>query len=145
MHPLRLTHSAPVSRSNHDQMEVVKTRMQLQGELVARRGSSARGPKGYLEGYRPPYRNVFDAFYKICRDEGLRGIQAGLAPGVVYQARFVWAEKTRCVVGTQQREVVRGVFISPTNRCAMSTKVEAGHLFCPFVFYACVRSYCTML
>lgn len=58
-------------------MEVVKTRMQLQGELVLRSSSTKSSTK--------VYRNAMHAFYKICRDEGLRGIQAGLATGVLYQ------------------------------------------------------------
>jgi len=54
-------------------LEVVKTRMQLQGELKSR-GS-----------YRVHYRNVFHAFYTIGRVEGLAGLQRGLAPGLAYQ------------------------------------------------------------
>nr|XP_040038800.1 solute carrier family 25 member 35 [Gasterosteus aculeatus aculeatus] len=54
-------------------LEVVKTRMQLQGELQSR-GS-----------YRVYYRNVFHAFYTIGRVDGLAGLQKGLAPGLVYQ------------------------------------------------------------
>ncbi|OQS02264.1 solute carrier family 25 member 35-like [Thraustotheca clavata] len=54
-------------------MEVVKTRMQLQGELMERSAS-----------YRPPYRNFFHAFYKIARSEGVVGIQRGLEAGMVY-------------------------------------------------------------
>lgn len=55
--------------------------MQLQGELVQQ--NAALG----ADGYKPPYRNFPHAFYKICRDEGLRGIQAGLLPGLLYQVR----------------------------------------------------------
>ena len=55
-------------------LEVVKTRMQLQGELKAR-GTYARH-----------YRNVFHAFYTIGRFDGLRSLQSGLAPALVYQA-----------------------------------------------------------
>uniref|UniRef100_A0A8C5AHT4 Solute carrier family 25 member 35 n=1 Tax=Gadus morhua TaxID=8049 RepID=A0A8C5AHT4_GADMO len=54
-------------------LEVVKTRMQLQGELRSR-GS-----------YQVHYRNVFHAFYTIGKVEGLAGLQRGLAPGLVYQ------------------------------------------------------------
>uniref|UniRef100_A0A3B1ICF8 Solute carrier family 25 member 35 n=1 Tax=Astyanax mexicanus TaxID=7994 RepID=A0A3B1ICF8_ASTMX len=54
-------------------LEVVKTRMQLQGELQSR-GS-----------YRVHYRNVFHAFYTIGRVEGLRGLQRGLMAGMLYQ------------------------------------------------------------
>lgn len=59
-------------------MEVVKTRMQLQGELRLKTAE---------RGYKPPYRNAIHAFCKICRDEGLRGIQAGLVPGLMYQVQ----------------------------------------------------------
>ncbi|XP_028322621.1 solute carrier family 25 member 35 [Gouania willdenowi] len=54
-------------------LEVVKTRMQLQGELKVR-GS-----------YRVHYRNVFHAFYTIARVDGLGGLQKGLVPGLWYQ------------------------------------------------------------
>lgn len=54
-------------------LEVVKTRMQLQGELRLR-GS-----------YQRHYRNVFHAFYTIGRVEGLRGLQRGLVAGMLYQ------------------------------------------------------------
>lgn len=54
-------------------LEVVKTRMQLQGELQSR-GS-----------YQVYYRNVFHAFYTIGKVDGLSGLQKGLAPGLVYQ------------------------------------------------------------
>uniref|UniRef100_UPI0037E92DC7 solute carrier family 25 member 35 isoform X2 n=1 Tax=Semicossyphus pulcher TaxID=241346 RepID=UPI0037E92DC7 len=54
-------------------LEVVKTRMQLQGELKSR-GS-----------YQVYYRNVFHAFYTIGKVDGLAGLQKGLAPGLVYQ------------------------------------------------------------
>ncbi|XP_037605322.1 solute carrier family 25 member 35 [Sebastes umbrosus] len=54
-------------------LEVVKTRMQLQGELQSR-GS-----------YRVHYRNVFHAFYTIGKVDGLAALQRGLAPGLLYQ------------------------------------------------------------
>ncbi|XP_063344231.1 solute carrier family 25 member 35 [Pelmatolapia mariae] len=54
-------------------LEVVKTRMQLQGELKSR-GS-----------YHVYYRNVFHAFYTIGKVEGLVGLQKGLVPGLCYQ------------------------------------------------------------
>ena len=55
-------------------LEVVKTRMQLQGELQAR-GTYARH-----------YKNAFHGFYTIARYDGLRAIQSGLAPALLYQA-----------------------------------------------------------
>ncbi|XP_075876602.1 solute carrier family 25 member 35 [Nelusetta ayraudi] len=54
-------------------LEVVKTRMQLQGEL------QSRGT------YQVYYRNVFHAFYTIGKVDGLAALQKGLAPGLVYQ------------------------------------------------------------
>ncbi|XP_061753622.1 solute carrier family 25 member 35 [Nerophis ophidion] len=54
-------------------LEVVKTRMQLQGEL------KSRGT------YQVYYRNVFHAFYTIGKVDGLAGLQKGLVPGLMYQ------------------------------------------------------------
>ncbi|XP_063409871.1 solute carrier family 25 member 35-like [Mytilus trossulus] len=54
-------------------LEVVKTRMQLQGEL------KARGQ------YTVFYRNTFHALYTIAKYDGLRGLQSGLAPALGYQ------------------------------------------------------------
>ncbi|KAK6466534.1 solute carrier family 25 member 35-like [Huso huso] len=54
-------------------LEVVKTRMQLQGELKAP-GS-----------YQVHYRSVFHAFYTIGKVDGLAGLQKGLVPGLLYQ------------------------------------------------------------
>ena len=51
--------------------EVVKTRLQLQGELQ-KTGNN-------------PYPNAFTAFYRIFRNEGLRGVQKGLFPAYIYQ------------------------------------------------------------
>ncbi|XP_065752421.1 solute carrier family 25 member 35 isoform X1 [Phocoena phocoena] len=54
-------------------LEVVKTRMQLQGEL------QAPGT------YRRHYRNVFHAFITIGKVDGLAALQKGLAPALLYQ------------------------------------------------------------
>ena len=54
-------------------VEVVKTRMQVQGELV-RIGKAQQ-----------LYTNPFQAFYLIGKEEGLRGLQGGLGPAVLYQ------------------------------------------------------------
>lgn len=54
-------------------LEVVKTRMQLQGEL------QARGQ------YIVHYRNVFHAFFKIAQKEGILSLQKGLVPALYYQ------------------------------------------------------------
>ncbi|XP_026993218.1 solute carrier family 25 member 34 [Tachysurus fulvidraco] len=55
-------------------LEVVKTRLQLQGELQAR-GS-----------YHQHYRGVLQALWLVGRTDGLRGLQKGLAAGLLYQA-----------------------------------------------------------
>ncbi|XP_026636567.1 solute carrier family 25 member 35 isoform X2 [Chionomys nivalis] len=54
-------------------LEVVKTRMQLQGEL------KAPGT------YQRHYRNVFHAFFTIGKVDGLAALQKGLAPALLYQ------------------------------------------------------------
>lgn len=54
-------------------LEVVKTRMQLQGELMA---------KGQ---YTVHYRNFFHAFYIIGKTDGILALQKGLAPSLVHQ------------------------------------------------------------
>ncbi len=55
-------------------IEVVKTRMQLQGELQSRHTD-----------YTKPYRNVAQGLAHIFRHEGVRGLQSGLVPGIAYQ------------------------------------------------------------
>ncbi|XP_037108847.1 solute carrier family 25 member 34 [Syngnathus acus] len=54
-------------------LEVVKTRLQLQGEL------RARGT------YQRHYRGVLQALWMVGRTDGLRGLQKGLSVGLVYQ------------------------------------------------------------
>ncbi|XP_064641841.1 solute carrier family 25 member 35-like [Lineus longissimus] len=54
-------------------LEVVKTRMQIQGELLAR---------GM---YTKHYRNVFHAFYVIAKCDGVTALQRGLVPALYYQ------------------------------------------------------------
>lgn len=54
-------------------LEVVKTRLQLQGELRAR-GS-----------YQRHYRGVLQALWLVGRNDGLRGLQKGLCAGLLYQ------------------------------------------------------------
>lgn len=54
-------------------LEVVKTRLQLQGELRAR-GS-----------YTRHYRGVLQALLVVGRTDGLRGLQKGLSVGLIYQ------------------------------------------------------------
>lgn len=55
-------------------IELVKTRMQLQGELAARNSSVPR-----------PYKNPFQALGLIFKNEGVRGCQRGLFCAYIYQ------------------------------------------------------------
>ncbi|MEQ2163153.1 hypothetical protein GOODEAATRI_027271 [Goodea atripinnis] len=54
-------------------LEVVKTRLQLQGELRVQ-GS-----------YHIHYRGVLQALWVVGRTDGLRGLQKGLSAGLIYQ------------------------------------------------------------
>ncbi len=56
-------------------MEVIKTRLQLDGEGAA--AAAARAPRQYS--------GIADALRKIAAQEGLRGLQAGLAGALAYQ------------------------------------------------------------
>lgn len=53
--------------------ETVKTRLQLDGE-------------GAAKGAARQYRGIGHAFSSIYRNEGIRGLQAGLVPAIIYQA-----------------------------------------------------------
>ena len=53
--------------------ETLKTRLQLDGEGVASRGTPRQ------------YSGIADAFTKVWRHEGIRGLQAGLQAGLAYQ------------------------------------------------------------
>lgn len=54
-------------------LEVVKTRMQLQGELTSRGKYAVR------------YKNVFHAAYVIAKHDGILALQAGLVPASLFQ------------------------------------------------------------
>ncbi|BEJ11905.1 hypothetical protein CspHIS471_0203650 [Cutaneotrichosporon sp. HIS471] len=54
--------------------ETMKTRLQLQGELVK---ANANAPR--------VYKNVWDVFQKTWHNEGIRGLQRGLLPAYGYQ------------------------------------------------------------
>lgn len=56
-------------------IELIKTRMQLQGQIAA----GAESAKIAL------YKNPIQAFFKIYRNEGIRGLQGGLVCGYYYQ------------------------------------------------------------
>lgn len=52
---------------------MIKTRIQLQGEL------SAKGT------YVKPYKGVISAFIVVGRNEGISGLQKGLVPALYFQ------------------------------------------------------------
>lgn len=58
------------------EQEVAKTRLQLDGELQSRAGSTK---------HVKVYNNAFDALRKIWHYEGLSGIQRGLGAAYAYQ------------------------------------------------------------
>ena len=66
---LSLTLYRPFKVTVSNPAEVAKTRLQLQGELAK-------------EGGKKVYKHVLDVFAKTWKNEGIRGIQRGLAPAV---------------------------------------------------------------
>lgn len=90
-------------------LEVVKTRMQLQGELQSR-GSYSRH-----------YRNVFHAFYTIGRVDGLTALQKGLVPGLWYQ---LFMNGVR--LGTYQTLINFGVTKTSKGEVSLPKSVAAG-------------------
>lgn len=76
--------------------QVVKTRLQLQGELVR---------SGTLSAEAKPYHNSFQALGLVFRGEGVRGIQRGLGAAYIYQvclngSRLGFYDPFRNMVGT---------------------------------------------
>ena len=57
-------------------LEVIKTRLQLQGEIQARGSAAAAAPR---------YKGVGDAIVKMAQQEGVLSLQKGLVPGMIYQ------------------------------------------------------------
>lgn len=80
-------------------IELVKTRMQLQGEL-----SSTKAPK--------IYKNPIQALFLIYKNEGLKGIQKGLVCAYIYQLGL-----NGCRLGLYEptRNVLNSIFYSDHN------------------------------
>ncbi|XP_060526270.1 solute carrier family 25 member 35-like [Cylas formicarius] len=95
-------------------LDVLKTRMQLQGEL------KARGKHALV------YRNVFHAAYVVAKNEGLGGLQKGL--GV---AMFLHGSRNSIRLGTYQYLNRRG-FLTDANgkvvfhKCALGSAFSGG-------------------
>lgn len=74
-------------------IELVKTRMQLEGELSSTKGTAK------------VYRNPFQAFALVYKNEGLRGVQKGLIASYLYQTglnscRLGFYEPMRCWINS---------------------------------------------
>lgn len=83
-------------------LEVIKIRLQLQGELKSR-------GKYYVH-----YRNIFHAGYTIMRHDGLLAIQKGLGPAIVYQLSL-----NSIRLGLYQNAINHG--LTKTNKGHVST------------------------
>jgi len=95
-------------------VDVVKVRLQLQGELEAR-GS-----------YRKIYKNTVHAAYLIAKHEGAFALQAGLVPALAFQVvlngirlgAYKSAQRYELIVDKQgNTDVLRTVLVSGTAGC----------------------------
>lgn len=62
---------------------MIKTRQQLQGELVQKKGVKDLQLKRDIR--KHPYKNIFQAFRSIIQAEGFRGLQKGLSSALAFQ------------------------------------------------------------
>ncbi|KDO20065.1 hypothetical protein SPRG_21388 [Saprolegnia parasitica CBS 223.65] len=90
-------------------LEVVKTRMQLQNELV----------EASSKAVERVYKNPFQALYVIGRQEGVRGLQSGLGMTIAYQfmiagTRFGLHDPAKRLVGRREG---RGLVLDADVRC----------------------------
>lgn len=69
--------------------EVMKTRLQLQGELQR---ADANAPR--------VYKNVLDVFAKTWKNEGVRGLQRGLLPAVSHSIHALQSATLPLIVGS---------------------------------------------
>ncbi|KAI8582446.1 hypothetical protein K450DRAFT_170819 [Umbelopsis ramanniana AG] len=92
--------------------EVVKTRLQLQGELVR---------SGTLAAEAKPYHNSFQALGLVFKGEGVRGIQRGLGAAYVYQV---------CLNGSRLGfyDPIRNIILNVTGSEGVSARVASGAL-----------------
>lgn len=68
-------------------MELCKTRMQLQGELLSASSRALSAPPGSAAPQPPTrlYTSAVDCFAKTLKGEGIRGVQRGLGAAYIYQ------------------------------------------------------------
>lgn len=93
---------------------MVKTRLQLQGELV-RAGSLVESAR--------PYRNSFQALALVFRYEGIRGIQRGLGAAYIYQ---VCLNGTRLGLYEPVRNGMNDLFGNNHNHNNIPVRVASG-------------------
>lgn len=92
-------------------IEVVKTRLQLQGELV-KRGEA-----------KIVYKNIFQAFYLIVRNESVRGILKGLGPACCYQMTM---NSIRLGSYNQLNNTIKNVIGSNSEFASLISRLSAG-------------------
>lgn len=63
--------------------DVIKTRQQLQGELVQKKGVKDLQLKRDIR--KHPYKNIYQAFRSIIQAEGVKGLQKGLSSALAFQ------------------------------------------------------------
>ena len=90
-------------------LEVIKTRLQLQGEL---RASGT---------YKRHYRNTLQAFYTVARTDGMRSIQKGIGPALVYQGIM-----NSVRLGTYQLLLDTGAAYDEKGRTVLPTTMAFG-------------------
>lgn len=64
--------------------DVIKTRQQLQGEMVAIR-HGIKDLQLKAEKQKQPYKNIFQSIKSIVKSEGVRGLQKGLTSALAFQ------------------------------------------------------------
>ncbi|KAK4689256.1 solute carrier family 25, member 34/35, partial [Tremellales sp. Uapishka_1] len=92
--------------------ETMKTRLQLQGELVRQDANAPR-----------VYKNVFDVFAKTYKNEGIRGLQRGLIPAYGYQ---ILLNGSRLGFYEPVRKIFNRAIGRPALEQVFSTSVAAG-------------------
>lgn len=116
-------------------LEVVKTRMQLQGELQSR---------GI---YRKHYKNAFHAFYVIAKGDGILALQKGLSPALGYQVfmngtrlgTFDFIQKKGLIHSGDDVSVYRSIVAGATSGCLGAFVGSPFYMvsFYNFIFNAC--------
>ncbi|KAI7857173.1 mitochondrial carrier domain-containing protein [Circinella umbellata] len=94
--------------------EVVKTRLQLQGELVR---------AGQLSASARPYHNTFQAMKVVFKHEGVRGLQRGLGVAYIYQ---IFLNGSRIGLYEPVRDAVVSTFGFRSEQALLGAGIFAG-------------------